>query len=86
MEAIKSLLAYASEEENKMAWPPRGGSDLVHPFPLHEIEENCMEVQNPALGKCGPINFLESVQSSEYVFSGRKQRPGRREEMERPFF
>ena len=38
--------------------------------------ENCMEVQNPALVKCGPINFLEYVQSSEYVFSGRKQRPG----------
>ena len=35
-----------------------------------------MEVQNPALVKCEPINFLEYVQSSEYVFSGRKQRPG----------
>ena len=38
--------------------------------------ENYMEVQNPALVKCEPINFLEYVQSSEYVFSGRKQRPG----------
>ena len=35
-----------------------------------------MEVQNPALVKCGLINFLESAQPSEYVFSGRKQRPG----------
>ena len=35
-----------------------------------------MEVPNPALVKCGPINFLESERSDEQVLSGRRQRPG----------
>lgn len=35
-----------------------------------------MEVPNPALVKCGPVNFPESVPSNEQVLSGRRQRPG----------
>ena len=77
MEAIKSMLSYAFEEE-KTRWPdPKRRPWLSIPIPAAQSgRKSCMEAPNPALVKRGPINFPESNRCNERVLSGRRQRSG----------